>query len=205
MSYLNGLFMTIYVFVITLLISLPLSIVVSKIQYFSKSKILKKILFGYITVMRGTPLLLQLMFVYFGLPYLHITFSRMTAIFITFILNYLAYFIEIFRGAILGIDVKQTEVCKVLQMSKSQTFCKVLYPQAIRSALPSISNEILNLVKDTSLISVLGASELLKVGRNEVNVTASAFPFIVVGVIYLLMSVVISIILKKIERQVAYE
>lgn len=139
---LEGLKATLGVFALTLLVSLPLSIGVAKLRL-SKNKIISKIVGIYIYIMRGTPLLLQLMFIFFGyyqVPYIGYAFSREQAIFIAFVLNYTAYFAEIFRGGINSIDVGQYEAAMVLGLSKSHTFMKIILPQVIKTVMPSIGN-----------------------------------------------------------------
>ena len=154
--------------------------------------------------MRGTPLLLQLMFIFFGMPYLGLTLSRELSIFIAFTLNYTAYFIEILRGALSAVDPGQAEAGKMLGFSRRYIYFRIQLPQALRTAMPSIGNEVLNLVKDTSLIYVLGASELLKAGRSAVNTYATALPFVVVGILYLAMCGGFSWLLGRIEKRISY-
>ena len=199
----SGCIETLKVFIGTLIVSLPLALLLASIQTLG-NKIFNKILDVLIYVERGTPLMLQLMFVYFGLPYLHITLDRTTAIFVAFILNYTAYLIEVFRGGILAVDSGQFEASKALGLSYKNMFIKIILPQALRSSIPSLTNEILNLVKDTSLMTVLGAPELLKAGRTAVNVYATALPFIYVAIFYLLMTAVATLIMKRIETACAW-
>lgn len=203
-SLLDGSIKTLEVFAITLVLSLPLSFLLAGIQTLNH-KLINKLLNFYIYIERGTPLLLQLMFVYFGLPYLGLTLDRTTAIYVAFVLNYTAYFIEIIRGGIGAIDQGQFEACKVLGFRKAFMFMEVIFPQCLHNCLPSISNEVLNLVKDTSLISVLGATELLKAGRGAVNTYASAVPFIYVGIIYLVMTFVVTRVMAYIEKRFQYD
>ena len=202
-SLFEGSITTLKVFFITLIISLPLSFILAFINN-RENRIINTIFWAYIYVERGTPLLLQLMFVYFGLPYLGITLSRDTAIYAAFILNYSAYFMEILRGGINAIDDGQFKAAKVLGLSQSFTFLQITLPQCIRNSLPSIGNEVLALVKDTSLITILGASELLKAGRSAVNVYATATPFIFVAIFYLLMTFVITKVMNYAEKRSAY-
>ena len=202
-SLFEGSITTLKVFFITLIISLPLSFILAFINN-RENRIINTIFWAYIYVERGTPLLLQLMFVYFGLPYLGITLSRDAAIYAAFILNYSAYFMEILRGGINAIDDGQFKAAKVLGLSQSFTFLQIALPQCIRNSLPSIGNEVLALVKDTSLITILGASELLKAGRSAVNVYATATPFIFVAIFYLLMTFVITKIMNYAEKRSAY-
>ena len=202
-SLFEGSITTLKVFFITLIISLPLSFILAFINN-RENRIINTIFWAYIYVERGTPLLLQLMFVYFGLPYLGITLSRDVAIYTAFILNYSAYFMEILRGGINAIDDGQFKAAKVLGLSQSFTFLQITLPQCIRNSLPSIGNEVLALVKDTSLITILGASELLKAGRSAVNVYATATPFIFVAIFYLLMTFVITKVMNYAEKRSAY-
>jgi His/Glu/Gln/Arg/opine family amino acid ABC transporter permease subunit len=202
-SLLDGTKTTIFVFIVTLLISYPLSLFLSVIQNLRNKAI--NFVFGvYITLERGTPLLLQMMFVYFGLPFFNITLNRMSAVLVAFILNYTAYFMEINRGGIESIDKGQYEACKVLGYTKAQTFIRIILPQAFKVTIPSVTNEVLALVKDTSLITVLGVSEVLKVGRNAVNTYATAIPFIYVAIIYLVLTSFCSFLLKRLEMRMDY-
>jgi len=202
-SLLDGTKTTIFVFLLTLVISYPLSLFLSVIQNL-RNKVINFIFGIYITIERGTPLLLQMMFVYFGLPYFNITLNRMTAVIVAFVLNYTAYFMEINRGGIESIDKGQYEACKVLGYSKAQTFIRIILPQAFKVTLPSVTNEVLALVKDTSLITVLGVSEVLKIGRSAVNTYATAIPFIYVGIIYLVLTSICSFLLKRLEMRMNY-
>lgn len=202
-SLLAGAGVTLQVFFITLILSLPLACLLQALQQFS-GRSLKPLFRGYITLMRGTPLLLQLMFIFFGMPYLGLTLSRELSIFIAFTLNYTAYFIEILRGALSAVDPGQAEAGKMLGFSRRYIYFRIQLPQALRTAMPSIGNEVLNLVKDTSLIYVLGASELLKAGRSAVNTYATALPFVVVGILYLAMCGGFSWLLGRIEKRISY-
>ena len=202
-SLLAGAGVTLQVFFITLILSLPLACLLQALQQFS-GRALKPLFRGYITLMRGTPLLLQLMFIFFGMPYLGLTLSRELSIFIAFNLNYTAYFIEILRGALSAVDPGQAEAGKMLGFSRRYIYFRIQLPQALRTAMPSIGNEVLNLVKDTSLIYVLGASELLKAGRSAVNTYATALPFVVVGILYLAMCGGFSWLLGRIEKRISY-
>lgn len=202
-SLLEGASMSLFIFFGTLLVSYPLSLLFSYL-YTLQIKGLNQLFRFYIMIERGTPLLLQLMFIYFGLPLLNISIDRMSSVFIAFILNYVAYFMEINRGGIESVDKGQEEAAKVLGYSKTQCFRYIILPQAFKITLPSLGNEALTLIKDTSLVTVLGVTELLKVGRNAVNVYATALPFIYVGVIYLIMTSMCSLIIKKIESRLSF-
>lgn len=203
---LEGLKATLGVFVVTLIVSIPLSIAVAKLRI-SKNKIISSITGMYIYIMRGTPLLLQLMFIFFGfyrIPYIGYAFNREQAIFIAFILNYTAYFAEIFRGGINSIDVGQYEAAQVLGLSKKHTFMKIILPQVIKTVMPSIGNEVITLVKDTSLIYILGASDILKAAKSVSNAYAAFSPYIYIGIVYLVITAVLTNLLNKFENKYNY-
>lgn len=203
---LEGLKATLGVFIVTLVASLPLSVIVAKLRM-SKNKIISNIIGLYIYIMRGTPLLLQIMFIFFGfvyVPYIGYAFSRNQAILVAFILNYTAYFAEIFRGGINSIDVGQYEACEVLGLSKTHTFMKIILPQVIKNILPSIGNEIITLVKDTSLVYILGVSDVLKAAKSVSNRYSVFSPYIFVGLVYLTITAVLTKILSKIESKYNY-
>ncbi len=202
---LQGLKTTIGVFLITLIFSLPLSILVANLRL-SNNKIVRNITAGYIYIMRGTPLLLQLMFIFFGLPLLSdfLKLDRLTSIFIAFILNYAAYFAEIFRSGINAIDLGQYEAAKVLGLPKTFAFRKIIFPQVMRNIMPSISNEVISLIKDTSLVYILGVSDILKAAKSVSNTYASFTPYIIVGVVYLLLVAIVSRALVKLENYYGY-
>ncbi len=203
---LEGLKSTIGVFAVTLAASLPLSILVAKMRM-SKNKIVSSLTGIYIYIMRGTPLLLQLMFIFFGfvfVPYIGYAFSRTQAILVAFILNYTAYFAEIFRGGINSIDIGQYEAAQVLGLSKTHAFMKIILPQVIKNVLPSIGNEIITLVKDTSLVYILGASDILKAAKAVSNRYSAFSPYIFVGFVYLAITAVLTRVLAKIENKYNY-
>lgn len=203
---LSGLKITLGVFLVTLIISLPLSIIVAKLRM-SKNKIISNIVGIYIFVMRGTPLLLQLMFIFFGfhfVPYIGIAFSRYQAIFIAFILNYTAYFSEIFRGGINSVNIGQAEAATVLGLSKFYTFIKITLPQVIKNVMPSVGNEIITLVKDTSLVYILGVADILKAARAVSNTYATFIPYIFIGGVYLFIIAILTKLLGKLENKFNY-
>lgn len=203
-----GSVITIELFFATIIFSLPLGLVLTFL-YIGKSKIISKITGFYILIMRGTPLLLQIFFVYYGLPYMpyvgkYLTFDGFTAATIAFILNYAAYFAEIYRGGLLSIDNGQYEASKVLGLSNFQTKFKIILPQMFRVSLPAISNEAIILVKDTALVTALGLSDLLHVTKGIVNRTTNISTYIVAGCFYLLMSYLLTILFRKIEKKYSY-
>ncbi|GAA0774131.1 amino acid ABC transporter permease [Clostridium subterminale] len=199
----QGLKVTIEVFILTLALSIPLGILVAQGRL-SKNKILNKITSGYILIMRGTPLLLQIVFIFFGLPIIGITFDRFPAAILAFTLNYAAYFAEIFRAGIVSIDEGQYEAAKVLGFSQKYIFFKIVLPQAIKRILPAVANEVITLVKDTALVYVVGLDELLKVGKIASNTEASLMPLLIVGIIYLLLIAVFSEVFKRLEKRYSY-
>ncbi|MDR2904165.1 MAG: amino acid ABC transporter permease [Clostridiales bacterium] len=205
---LEGSYATAGLFFITLLLSLPLGLGLM-LLYVSKNKIVKNVTGFYILIMRGTPLLLQMFFIYFGLPYLpgigvYLQVGRFFACAVAFVLNYAAYFAEIFRGGLLAIDQGQNEAAKVLGLNKTQTLVKIILPQMIRVSLPSISNEAIILVKDTSLMTALGVVELLGATKNIVNNTFSVMPFGIAAIFYLVMSWALTLFFRKMEQRYSF-
>ena len=201
-----GLDKTMTLFVVTLGASLPLGFAFTllvrcrfaPLRWFTQT---------FIYIMRSTPLILQLLFVYFGMPYMpgvgpwFQSLDRFDAAMIAFVLNYAAYFAEIFRGGLLAVDPGQFEAAKVLGLTKTQTMLRIVLPQMLRVAMPSISNETITLVKDTSLMFTLAIPEVLQFAKSAVNATGKTFPFVVAGIIYLVLNMVITWGLKKIEKR----
>ena len=200
---LDGLIETLKLFIVTLVLSLPLGIIVA-IGRLSKNKIINKITNLYITIMRGTPLLLQIVFVFFGLPLLGIVFDRFTAAIIAFTLNYAAYFGEIFRAGIASIDEGQYEGAEVLGLSKKDIFFRIILPQALKRVIPPVGNEVITLVKDTALVYIIGIDELLKVGKNADNRDANLMPLTVIGIVYIILTWTLSKIMNNIENKYSY-
>ena len=199
---LEGLGITLEVFIITLALSLPLGLMLA-LARISNCKPLSFIVETYIWLMRGTPLMLQLLFVYYALPSVGIKMSDMTAALLAFSLNYAAYFAEIFRSGIQSIERGQYEAAKCLGFSYIQTMRRIIIPQMIKRVLPPISNETITLVKDTSLIYVLAMNDLLRVARSIVQREFDMTPFIIAGIFYLGMTLVLTAILKKKKKKYA--
>ena len=198
----GGMLTTVEIFLLTLVFSLPLGMLVA-FGYMSKNPILHWILKIYISIMRGTPLMLQLIVVYFG-PYyiLGIQISsayRGTAVIIAFALNYAAYFAEIFRSGIQAVPRGQFEAARVLGMSAPLTMRRIVLPQVLRITLPPVSNETINLVKDTSLVYILAMNDLLRVARTIVQREFDMTPFLIAGIFYLAMTAVLTYGFKKLE------
>ncbi|MEO1815619.1 MAG: amino acid ABC transporter permease [Acetobacterium sp.] len=202
---LQGMVITLSVFAVTIVCSLPLGFMFTLMAR-SRIKPIKSLAKGYIYVVRGTPLLLQIMFVYFGLPLLpvvgdYLIFDRFTAACLAFCMNYAAYFAEIFRGGLLAIDKGQYEAAKVLGLTKIETMIRVVIPQMIRVCLPAISNETITLVKDTALVTVIGVAEILHYAKTAVNRDGDTFAFLVAAALYLLINFVITMVFKKLETK----
>lgn len=202
-SLMNGAYETLKIFSLTLIFSLPLGIAVS-LARLSKNSLVSTVIQVYILIMRGTPLLLQLIFVFFGLPLIGIELDRNTSALLAFVLNYAAYFAEIFRGGILSIDKGQYEASEVLGFSQADTFIRIILPQMIKKVLPPISNEIINLVKDSSLVYVVGIGELLRAGKIASNRDASLLPLLMVGLLYLVMTAIFTEIFRLLEKKYSY-
>ncbi|QPK94575.1 ABC transporter permease subunit [Actinomyces sp. zg-332] len=207
---LKGFGISMSLFAITFFISIPLGFLVCLIRR-SNTPILKWIIDIYINIMRGTPLLLQLFFVFYGLPYLpyigeYITVSdRFIAGALAFIINYSAYFAEIFRGGFNSIPRGQFEAAQVLGFTKAQTMRQIAIPQLMKVTLPSITNEALTLVKDTALVFAIGVTELLAVTKNIVNSTANISAYLLAFVLYLGISYIITFLFRRLEKYYTFE
>ncbi|NVY95666.1 amino acid ABC transporter permease [Lactobacillus sp. DCY120] len=202
-SLLSGTKITLLLFVITLVVSVPLGILFAS-GLRSRFKVVRAVLSFYVWLMRGTPLLLQLIFVFYGLPIVGLVFERFTAASIAFILNYAAYFAEIFRGGLQAVSQNQREAATLLGFNRWQTFRFIVLPQVLKIVLPSIGNEIINLVKDSSLVYVIGIGDLLRAGNVATARDVTLLPLVLVGVIYLIMTGVLTYIQNKIERRFSY-
>lgn len=201
---LEGLQVSLKIFILTLIFAIPLGIIVSVLRI-SKNKIIANITRLYILIMRGTPLLLQIICIYFAPYYLfRISYNRFIAVIIAFTLNYAAYFGEIFRGGIVSIPKGQWEVSFTLGLSKVKTFFIIILPQAIKRILPAISNEVITLVRDTSLAQVIGVSELFAFAQKQANYKFSIVPLLIAGLIYLIVSMILTYIFNYTERKLDY-
>ena len=199
---LEGTEITLTIFTITLVLALPIGLLAA-LARISGFKPLSLLMEFYIWLMRGTPLMLQLLFVYFALPMVGIMLPDMAAALLAFTLNYAAYFAEIFRAGILSISKGQFEAAKSLGMTYPQTMRRIVIPQMIRYVLPPVSNDTINLVKDTSLIYILAMNDLLRVARTIVQREFDMTPFVVAGVFYLAMTFVLTWVFKKLEAHYA--
>ena len=203
----GGMFVSIQLFLVTLIFSLPLGMVVA-FGRMSKNRLLQGVVKAYISIMRGTPLMLQLMVVYFGPYYLFkikITNSyRIWAAWIGFVVNYAAYFAEIYRSGIQSMPAGQYEAAKLLGYSKTQTFFKIILPQVIKRILPSVTNEVITLVKDTSLAFTISVLEMFAIAKALASSQTSLIPFVAAGVFYYLFNLVVAMAMDFAERKLAY-
>lgn len=200
---LKGTQFTVLIFLLTLLFSLPLGLVVS-FGRMSKYKIIRYPVQLYLLIMRGTPLMLQLMFVFFGMPLIGIVFDRFTACIIAFSLNYAAYFAEIYRGGIESISQGQYEASRVLGFTRGQTFFKIVLPQVVKRILPPMGNEFITLVKDTSLALTISVVELMNITKMFANSSVSVVPYIVAALFYLIMNGVVTLFFSAAEKKLSY-
>lgn len=201
---LNASVTTITIFFLTLLFSLPLGLLVA-LGRMSRFKIISYPIRFYILIIRGTPLLLQLLFVFFGMkPLFGFTFPRFTAAIIAFSLNYAAYFAEIYRGGIQSISIGQYEAANVLGFTKSQTFFGIVLPQVIKRIIPPMGNEFITLVKDTALAQIISVAELMTVTQHFVASSITVIPFGVAAVFYLVMTGIVTLCFDIAEKRLNY-
>ncbi|MBP7454401.1 MAG: amino acid ABC transporter permease [Ottowia sp.] len=201
----QGSLVTLKLFAITLVLALPLGLGLALVRL-SRWSALRSAVSGFIWLMRGTPLMLQLLFVYYALPfvpYVGIRLPDFPAAVVAFALNYAAYFAEIFRAGIQSIDRGQYEGAKALGLSYPQTLRRIVLPQMLRRSLPPLANETITLIKDTSLIYVLALNDLLRAARGFVQRDFTITPFIVAAVFYLLMTLLLTWVFQRLERRYA--
>mgnify|MGYP000831782125 CR=1 FL=1 len=203
----SGMLATLSIFVFTLLFSLPLGLLIAAVRM-SRFALLRWIAKIYISIMRGTPLMLQLLVVFFA-PYYVFGIStpymyRLYAVIIGFSLNYAAYFAEIYRAGIEGIPVGQYEAAKVLGYSKAQTFCKIIFPQMVKRVVPPVTNEVITLVKDTSMAFVLAYAEMFTIAKQIAARVSSIMPLFVAGLFYYIFNFVVAFIMERIEKKLSY-
>ncbi len=203
----DGMLKSLGIFTFTLLFSLPLGLLVC-VGRMSRLKPLSVLLRFYISIMRGTPLMLQLLVVYFGPYYLfgiQISMAyRFYAVIIAFSINYAAYFAEIYRGGFQSIPRGQKEAAHVLGYSRTQTFVSILIPQMFRRVLPSITNEVITLVKDTSLAFAIAYAEMFTIAKQLASAQASVEPYLVAGLFYYIFNFVVAFIMEKMEASVSH-
>ncbi|MBR5365506.1 MAG: amino acid ABC transporter permease [Clostridia bacterium] len=202
----EGLGKTCAIFFLTLLFSLPLGMLVALLRM-SKNKILSSVVRFFITVLRGTPLMLQLLAVTYGPYYLfgaNVSRNKLIPVVIAFSINYAAYFAEIYRGGIESIPKGQYEAATVLGYSRFQTFMRIILPQVVKRIMPSVTNEVVTLVKDTSMAFTVSYQEMFTIGKQIANSQTSFMPFIVAGVFYYLFNLVVDRVMGRIEKHLNY-
>ena len=202
----EGLGKTCAIFFLTLLFSLPLGIIIALLRM-SKNKLVSGITRAIISVLRGTPLMLQLLAVTYGPYYLFgmsISRNKLIPVVVAFSINYAAYFAEIYRGGIESVPVGQYEAAEVLGYSKAQTFIRIILPQVIKRIMPSVTNEVVTLVKDTSMAFTVSYQEMFTIGKQIANSQTSFTPFIVAGVFYFVFNAVVDFLMGRIEKRLDY-
>ncbi len=203
----GGLIVSVEIFCLTLLFSLPLGLIVA-FGRMSRNGILRTVTKVYISIMRGTPLMLQLIVVYFGPYYLfHVRISaayRFIAVIIGFAVNYAAYFAEIYRGGIESMPRGQYEAAQVLGYSRAQTFFLIILPQVVKRILPSVTNEIITLVKDTSLAFVIAVAEMFTLAKQIAAAETTIVPLMIAGAYYYIFNLVVALGMERIERHYRY-
>lgn len=203
----SGMITSIEIFFLTLVFALPLGLLIA-FGRMSKIKVVQWIFKAYISIMRGTPLMLQLLVVYFGPYYLFeikiAKWYRMVAVIIGFVLNYAAYFAEIYRAGIEAIPKGQYEAAKMLGYTKIQTFFKIIFPQVVKRILPPVTNETITLVKDTSLAFVIAVTEMFTLAKQIASNEASMVPFVVAGIFYYVFNLLVALVMEKFEKKLDY-
>lgn len=203
----KGMIVSVEIFMLTLLFSLPLGLIVA-FGRMSKNSIIRTVTKVYISIMRGTPLMLQLLVVYFG-PYYAFKVRigsgyRFVAVILAFSINYAAYFAEIYRSGIESMPIGQYEAAKVLGYGKAQTFFKIILPQVIKRNLPSITNEIITLVKDTSLAFAIAQAEMFTVAKQIAAAQTTIMPLMTAGLFYYIFNLIVAVAMEKIEKAFSY-
>ena len=207
----EGLGKTCAIFFLTLLFALPLGMVVALLRR-SKNKVISNIVRFIISVLRGTPLMLQLLAVTYGPYYISkamgftipVARNKLIPVVIAFAINYAAYFAEIYRGGIDSMPVGQYEAAEVLGYTKFQTFIKIILPQVIKRIMPSMTNEIVTLVKDTSMAFTVSYQEMFTIGKEIANSQTSFIPFVVAGVFYYVFNAIVDFVMGKAEKGLDY-
>ena len=200
----EGLGTTLLIFLLTLGFGIPAGILVAVARN-SKCKLVNLITKLYILIIRGTPMMLQIIFIYFAPYYLFkVTYDRFVAIIIAFVVNYAAYFAEIFRSGILSIPKGQKEAAFTLGFSKTQTFFRILLPQIVKRILPAMSNEVISLIKTTSLAQIIGITEIFALAQKQASYQFSILPLCVAGLMYLDLCTIITYAFNEAEKKYSY-
>ena len=203
----GGMGTSIQIFAVTLIFSLPLGLLVA-VGRMSKNPIIRNLVKLYISVMRGTPLMLQLMVVYFG-PYYIFGLRmgsgyRLWATLIGFVINYAAYFAEIYRSGIQSMPLGQYEAAKILGYGRGQTFFLIILPQVVKRILPSVTNEVITLVKDTSLAFTLSVMEMFTIAKAIAAAQTTMTPFIAAGLFYYIFHLLVALFMEWVEKKLDY-
>ncbi len=200
----SGIGVSLKIFILTLIFSLPLGIIVALARN-SKCKLISAITKSYILLIRGTPIMLQIIFVYFAPYYIfNMTYDRFTAIILAFVINYAAYFSEIFRSGINSIPEGQMEAAYTLGFNKFQTFFLIILPQVVKVVLPPVSNEVISLLKTTSLAQIIGVTEMFALAQKQASYNFSVIPLCIAGAYYLILVFMVSVIFSKLEKKLDY-
>ena len=202
----EGLGRTCAIFFLTLLFALPLGLVVAKLRM-SRNKIISAVTKAYISILRGTPLMLQLLAVTYGPYYLfgiNVAKEKLIPVVIAFSLNYAAYFAEIYRGGIESISVGQYEAAEVLGYSKTQCFNRIILPQVIKRIIPAVTNEVVTLVKDTSMAFTVAYQEMFTIGKQIANSQTSFMPFLIAGIFYYIANYAVAFAMERFEKALDY-
>ena len=201
---LSGIGTLLEIFFITLVLAVPLGLIVALARN-SKCRILSWLIKNYILLIRGTPIMLQIIVVYFCPYYLfNVTYDRFLAIIIAFTINYAAYFAEIFRSGIESIPEGQKEAAYTLGFNKVQTFFEIVLPQVIKNVLPAMSNEVISLLKTTSLAQIIGVTEMFSLAQKQASYNFSIIPLIIAGGYYLILIFFVSVLFNKAEKKLEY-
>ena len=204
---LSGLVVSIEIFVFTLLIALPLGFPIA-LGRMSRNRVVSGVFRVYISIVRGTPLMLQIIFVYFA-PYIFFKmplshYPRLLATVLAFGINYAAYFAEIYRGGMLSIDRGQHEAAASLGLNKMQTFFRIVLPQTVKRVIPAVGNEVITLVKDTSLAFTIAVTEMFTIAKQLSSANTTMTPLIVAGVFYYVFNYLVAFAMERLERRYSY-
>ena len=205
LNLLEGFGVTCLIFAATLVCALPLGLILA-FGSMSKFKPLKAVVKVFVWIIRGTPLMLQILVIYYG-PALLFGWGfldRVVAVIVAFVINYAAYFAEIYRSGIQSIPVGQYEASSVLGYSRAQTFCKIIFPQMVKRVVPAVTNEVITLVKDTSLSFALAYAEMFTIAKQIAASQTSFIPFVVAAVFYYIFNLLVALVMEGIEKKLSY-
>ena len=204
---LAGMAVSVQIFAVTVVFSLPLGLIIS-FGRMAKNPVVRGITKAYISIMRGTPLMLQLFIVYFGPYYLfgiRVTNDyRLWAVFIGFVINYAAYFAEIYRSGIQSMPAGQYEAARLLGYNRVQTFFRIIFPQVVKRILPPVTNEVITLVKDTSLAFTISVVEMFTIAKQLASAQATMVPFVAAGIFYYIFNFLVAVVMEWTEKKLSY-